>query len=173
MFTEPRMQNPSSMITALYAAQRQLTIVTPYFVPDDPLKMAMVSAAQRGVEVVLVVPAQVDSLLVRNASRSMFDELLAAGVGIAEFSGGLLHTKAVIIDDGFCILGSVNMDMRSFWLNFEISLFIYDQDMTSQLRALVAGYLAGSHWIDPQLWRQRPLYRQLLENVVRLVGPLL
>jgi len=65
------------------------------------------------------------------------------------------------------------MDMRSFWLNFEISLFIYDRDMTARLRRLVTGYLADCRWIDRQQWRQRPLYRQLLENVVRLVGPLL
>ena len=161
------------LTTVLYSARRELLLVTPYFVPDDTLKLALMSAAQRGVEVTLLVPERVDSLLVRYASRSLFDDLLAVGVRVAQFRGGLLHTKAIIVDGGFTVLGSVNMDMRSLWLNFEISLFVYDRDFTRRTRQLIRGYLADSRFIDAEAWRQRPARQRLVENLARLVGPLL
>ncbi len=161
------------LTTTLYSARRELTIVTPYFVPDDTLKLALVSAAQRGVDVTLIVPEQIDSRLVRYASRSLFGELLQAGVRIAEFRGGLLHTKLITVDGAFCILGSVNMDMRSLWLNFEISLFIYDEGFTRRIDELAAGYLRQCRMLERRQWKRRPMLRQFVENVARLIGPLL
>jgi len=161
------------LTTALFSAQRQLRLVTPYFVPDDALKMALISASQRGVAVTLIVPQRVDSRLVRYASRSLFDELMAAGIRIAEFRGGLLHTKLITVDNSFTILGSVNMDMRSLWLNFEISLFIYDQCFNQRIQALTDSYLGDCQMLEPQAWRKRPTRQRLVENLARLIGPLL
>ncbi len=161
------------LLTMLYSARRELTVTTPYFVPDESIKMALLSAVQRGVSVTIIVPALVDSMLVRHASRAVFDELLAAGVTIAQFHGGLLHTKSIVVDREFCSVGSVNLDMRSFWLNFEISLFVYDAGFTAQFLSLNTGYLERSELLGLDAWQSYPKRRRFLENVTRLLGPLL
>jgi cardiolipin synthase len=161
------------LLTAIYGARRELVLTTPYFVPDDALLTALVSAASRGVAVTLVVPARNDSLMVRHASAATFDALLAAGVRIALFEGGLLHTKSLAIDGETGIFGSVNLDMRSLWLNSEISLFVYDFGFTGRLRALQERYLAGSVFLELGTWRRRPRWRRLAEDTLRLLSPLL
>lgn len=134
---------------------------------------ALVSAALRGVAVTLVVPARNDSLLVRYASAATYDDLLAAGVRIALFEGGLLHTKSLAIDGQAALFGSVNLDMRSLWLNSEISLLIDDPGFTGRLGALQERYVAASTFLDLAEWRRRPRGRRLAEDVLRLLGPLL
>jgi cardiolipin synthase len=161
------------LLAAIYGSCREIVMTTPYFVPDDAIVTALCSAAQRGVEVTLVVPARNNSRLVRYASAAFFDELLSAGVCIALFHGGLLHTKSLAIDGGTSVFGSVNLDMRSFWLNFEISLLIYDEDFTARLRALQRGYLDNADGLDLAAWRQRPRWRRFTEDAVRLLGPVL
>ncbi|QDU65322.1 cardiolipin synthase [Engelhardtia mirabilis] len=161
------------LLSAIYAAQRELVMTTPYFVPDEAVLTALLTAAQRGLEVTLIVPARNDSVLVRYASVAQFGELMASGVRIALFEGGLLHTKSVTVDGAFSIFGSVNLDMRSLWLNFEISLFVYDEGFTRKLSALQQRYLAQSELLDPETWRERGAVRRFTENAARLVGPLL
>lgn len=161
------------ILTTIYAARKDLVLTTPYFVPSDALLIALVSAAERGVDVTIVLPARNDSWLVHYASRSTFDDLLAAGVKLFSFEKGLLHTKSITMDGHTSVFGSVNLDMRSFYLNFEISLFVYDREFTANLRALQHGYLEGARRIDTAEWSRRPLKIRLVENVVRLLGPLL
>ncbi|MCG6965010.1 MAG: cardiolipin synthase [Chromatiaceae bacterium] len=161
------------LLTAIYSARRELVMTTPYFVPDDSMLTALLSAALRGVAVTLIVPARNDSVLVRYASVAHFDDLMSAGVNIALFKGGLLHTKSLAIDGEFSVFGSVNLDMRSLWLNFEISLFVYDAAFTQQLSALQHNYLANSDLLDPEAWRRRPAWRRFTENALRLLGPIL
>jgi cardiolipin synthase len=161
------------ILTTIYAARKELVLTTPYFVPSDALLVALVSAAERGIDVTILVPARNDSRLVQQASHATFEELLAAGVKIHEFEAGLLHTKSITVDGCTSVFGSVNLDMRSFYLNFEISLFVYDREFTTRLRALQLAYILGSRRVDPATWAARPLYRKLAENVVRLLGPLL
>ncbi len=161
------------LLTAMYSARRELVLTTPYFVPDESMLTAMLSAALRGVEVTLIVPARNDSLLVRYASVAHFDDLMSAGVRLALFKGGLLHTKSLAIDNEVGIFGSVNLDMRSLWLNFEISLFVYDARFTGRLRALQDRYLEDSDLLELDQWRRRPVRRRFIENTLRLVGPLL
>ena len=96
-----------------------------------------------------------------------------AGVKIHEYVGGLLHTKSMTIDGAISVFGSVNLDMRSLWLNFEISLFVYDTVFTSQLRALQNTYLGNSDRLELDAWRRRPAWRRFTENTFRLLGPLL
>jgi len=161
------------LLTTIYLARRELLITTPYFVPDDTLFTALISAAHRGVEVIIVVPSKVDSRLVRYASRSLFDDLLSAGVQIAGFNGGLLHTKSITVDGEICVFGSVNLDMRSLWLDFEISLFIYDLNFIAEVRAMQAKYIEDSEMMDLNEWRKRSKTQQFIENAAHLVGPLL
>jgi cardiolipin synthase len=161
------------LITAIYTAKRELIITTPYFVPSEALQMALASAAIRGVKVIVILPAKVDSLLVRWASQAFKNELMQSGVFIAKFSGGLLHTKSVTIDGNVSLFGSLNMDPRSFRLNFEITLAVYDSQFTSNLRQLQQSYLDQSEIIDATQWSKRPFLTTFGERVARLMGPLL
>jgi cardiolipin synthase A/B len=161
------------LITAIYSAHRELVITSPYFVPSEALFMALASAAQRGVRVIVILPAKVDSLLVRYASRAFKGYLLDSGVEIALFDGGLLHTKSVTIDGRSSLFGSLNMDPRSLRLNFEITLIVHDAEFTSELRALQESYLVQSQSMDADAWRRRSSYTRFLENTAQLFGPLL
>jgi cardiolipin synthase len=161
------------ILGALYAAQRELIITTPYFVPDESLLTALLSAAHRGVEVTLVLPAKNDSRLVDLAGKAVFADLLEAGVHVAAFKGGLLHTKSITVDGEFALFGSVNMDMRSLWLNFELSLMIYDRESTALIRQMQQGYLEDSDPVNLHAWRQRSVTRRFIENAVHLLAPLL
>ena len=155
------------------AARRELVLTTPYFVPDDSMLRALRGAAARGVDVHLIVPAKNDSILVRYASRSYYDDLMDAGVTIQPFEGGLLHTKSITVDDEISMIGTVNLDMRSLWLNYEVSLFVYDAAFTRELRALQERYLESCSAIDAAAWRARPPGTRFVENAFRLVSPLL
>ena len=161
------------LLGAIYAARRELVMTTPYFVPDESLVMALITAALRGVEVTLVVPARVDSRLARLASQPHKGELLEAGVRIAEFRGGLLHTKSVTVDGELSLFGSLNLDPRSLILNFEITLAVYDRAFTASLRTLQRSYIERSMPMDLDGWRERSLPRQFAENAARLLSPLL
>jgi cardiolipin synthase len=161
------------IMSVIYKAQHELIITTPYFAPDEALTEALVAAANRGVDVTLVIPAQVDSLMVRYATPALLDSLIAVGVQVAQFDQGLLHTKSITVDGEFCIVGSVNMDMRSLWLNFEISLFVYDEGFTQQVRELQTSYLAQSNYIDGEHFSQRTFPQRLATNIMRLFAPVL
>lgn len=161
------------LLTTIYAARKELILTTPYFVPDNAMLAALKSAAQRGVAVTIIVPAKNDSFLVHYASRARYDALTEAGVRIMAFSGGLLHTKTITIDGDFCLFGSVNLDMRSFWLNFEMTLCIYDKEFTHRIRALQQQYLNSATAHDPEIFRSRSYGQRLLENIALLLGPLL
>jgi cardiolipin synthase len=161
------------ILGAFYAAQRELIITTPYFVPDESVLNALLSAAHRGVKVILLLPATNDSWLVDLAGKAVFADLLEAGVQIAAFKGGLLHTKSITVDGEFALFGSVNMDMRSLWLNFELSLLIYDRESTALIRRMQQGYLDDSDPVSLNEWGQRTFKQRFLENAVHLLAPLL
>jgi cardiolipin synthase A/B len=161
------------LLSLLYSAERELVLTTPYFVPDEAIMMALVSAARRGVAVTLNVPERLDSTLARFAGAACFNELLAAGVRIARYEPDLLHTKAITVDGQIAVIGSVNIDMRSLQLNFEISLFIYERAGAARIRALQESYLRESVELQPEAWRQRPVKHRIAEGVLRLFGPLL
>jgi len=162
-----------SLLMAIYSARRELILTTPYFVPDESLVAALVSAAQRGVGVTLIVPGKVDSRLVRLASQAFQGDLLAAGVRVALFHGGLLHTKSITVDGKFSLFGSLNLDPRSLYLNFEITLVVYDRGFTNDLRQLQQSYLAHCELMDQGQLQSRSRLQRLAENTARLAGPLL
>ena len=161
------------LLTTLYAARHELILTTPYFVPDNAILAALKSAAQRGVAVTVIVPEKNDSRLVHYASRGRYETLTRAGVHIATFAGGLLHTKTITVDGDFCLFGSVNLDMRSFWLNFEMTLFVYDREFTGRVRELQQSYLKHCTPRDLESFENRPFRERLMENIALLVGPLL
>ena len=161
------------MLTSIYAAQRELVVTTPYFVPDDALMSALASAAQRGVEVTIILPERIDSLLVRYACRAYFQDLLSAGVRILRFQGGLLHTKSITVDGVMALFGTVNLDMRSLWLDYEVTLCIYDRGFAGALRGLQQKYAEQSTPMDLEMWQQRPGHERFVENLAQLFGPLL
>jgi cardiolipin synthase len=161
------------MLSAIIDAQEELTITTPYFGPDDGLMQALMATARRGVKVTLIVPKLNDSKLVAWSSRSYYEDLLNAGVQIAEFHGGLLHTKSLLVDKKAAIFGSVNFDQRSLRLNFEISLIVYNIDFSLELQTLIESYLAQSDYINPETWSKRPYWHHYLENAAHLTSPLL
>ncbi|MBK6557876.1 cardiolipin synthase [Candidatus Skiveiella danica] len=161
------------LLAAIYSARREVVLTTPYFIPSEALLTALRSAAMRGVRVVLIVPARVDSMLVRYAGNAYFNDLLAAGVEVLCFGDGLLHTKSMVIDGEVTIFGTVNLDLRSFELNFEVSLIAYDMDFSAATRELQARYAARSTPIDQAQWLARPWWRRTLENAVQMMSPLL
>jgi cardiolipin synthase len=161
------------VLMAIYAATREVVLTTPYFVPSESLLYALLSAAGRGVQVTLIVPAKVDSRLVHFASRAFQKDLLAAGVRVALFQGGLLHTKSITVDGQLSLFGSLNLDPRSLRLDFEITLAVYDAEFTAALRRLQQVYLDGSAMLDLAACRARSSLERFAEDTARLVGPVL
>ena len=161
------------LLMAIYSARSEIVMTTPYFVPDDAVSTALLTAAERGVKVTVIMPERNDSRLVHYTSRSYFDDMLAAGIRIFGFKGGLLHTKSVVVDRQVALFGSVNLDVRSFWLDFEVTLGVYDPDFAERLLALQDKYIKGSAPVDQQTWQQRPGKERFFENLARLTSPLL
>jgi cardiolipin synthase len=161
------------LLMAIYTARKDLVLTTPYFVPEEPLLMALASAAQRGVAVTIVVPARVDSRLVRLASQAHQGDLLLAGARVVLFDGGLLHTKSITVDGELSLFGSLNLDPRSLHLNFEVTLAVYDAEFTCELRKLQQSYIDRSEAMDLEAWQHRPALVRFTENAARLLGPLL
>ena len=154
-------------------ADEELVLTTPYFVPDEATVAALATSARSGVRVILVVPQRNDSRLVAAASRSYYEPLLEAGVEIHEYPHGLLHAKTATFDGRVSAVATANLDRRSYELNFEASLVVTCPEFTADLLKLQRGYIAASHRIDSQEWRDRALLRRLLENAAGLLAPLL
>ncbi|OMH32466.1 cardiolipin synthase [Tersicoccus sp. Bi-70] len=160
--------------TVLYHALDRVDIVSPYFVPDESSLSAVTSAAQRGVRINLYVSEISDQFFVYHAQRSYYEELLEAGVRIYLYrSPTVLHTKAIVIDDAVAVVGSSNMDMRSFALNLEVSTLVHGQEFVTALDDVVARYRANSSTLDLEEWRNRPLGVKFLDNVCRLTSALM
>jgi len=161
------------VVALVHGARRRIVITTPYFIPDEALLQALQTAVLRGVEVHLILSRIADHPLVSLAQRSYYDELLRAGVAIHLFYEGLLHAKHLSIDDEIAVIGSSNIDIRSFLLNGEASLILYDQVTTAGLQAEQAITIASSDRLAPAEWGRRSLPTKLVENIARLVSPLL
>lgn len=161
------------VLTALYSARKDVILTTPYFIPSESLLTALLSVAGSGIRVTLIVPAQVDSTLVHYASQAYQGDLLQAGVDVRLYEGGLLHTKSITVDDDLTLFGSLNLDPRSLRLNFEITLSVYDRTFNAQVRELQRSYLARSRQLDLESCLARSRVMQLVQNTVRLVGPVL
>ena len=169
----PHENNQRFIVSLLHAATRRVVITSPYFIPDDPFIQAMTTAVLRGVEVHLVVSQQIDQYLVGLGQRSFYDELLEGGVRIHSYATRFLHAKHVSIDDSIALIGSSNMDIRSFMLNAEVMLVIYDRGVVAELRRIQERYFAGSVEVTKEAWRGRRKVYRVLENTARLADSLL
>ncbi len=168
--TEPNLKVFTSL---MYLAQKRLAIVSPYFVPDESLLAAVVTAARRGVAVELYVSEEADQFMVDRAQSSYYRSLLESGVRIFRFPAPhVLHTKCFVVDDRYAVMGSSNMDMRSFGLNYEVSLLTTGGDLVPQIAEVIAGYRQASSELNLEEWEKRPLRRRYMESVMRLTSAL-
>ncbi|RMG98226.1 MAG: hypothetical protein D6705_06395 [Deltaproteobacteria bacterium] len=163
------------VVAAITAARRRLLIATAYFVPDEPTMAALRTAALRGVDVRILLPSPrtSDQPWVGFAARSYYDDLLAAGCRIFEFGEGMLHAKCMVIDDDVTLVGSANMDVRSFYVNYEITALVYGSDTSRRIAELFEGYVARSKEISLEGRATQPWSRRIAENVARTLSPLL
>lgn len=165
--------NRRLILEAINCARSRIYLTTPYFVPDEAMVIALQNAAMRGVDVRLCVPKICDSHWVRYASKRYFGQLMDSGVKILLFTDGILHTKAVTVDNDFSLFGTVNLDNRSLHLNFEMMLLIFDPEFVKMLSILQGTYEKMSTPLDVATWHQRPLWERFKEGFCYLVSPLL
>src|SRR5690606_27951141 len=162
-----------SILQAINHAREEVLIATPYFIPGESIIDALCIAALGGVSVKLLVPGVSDSIWVDAAARSYYEELLNAGVEIYRYKKGFIHAKTMVTDRKLAMVGTANMDYRSFELNFEVNAFVYDEETGKELATAFYRDLAESERIDGLLWAKRPWYTKLFEKTVRLIAPLL
>ncbi|MFD0484197.1 cardiolipin synthase [Kineococcus sp. GCM10028916] len=168
--TEPNLRMFSALI---HAATRSVSVVSPYFIPDDGLEQAITTAAYRGVDVELFVSEKADQFMVHHAQRSYYTTLLDAGVRIHMLPfPAVLHSKVLVVDGERAVIGSSNMDMRSFSLDYEVSLLGLEPAFVGELTAKVSEYRERSRELTPAEWSQRPLRQRYLDNVMRLTAAL-
>lgn len=157
----------------LYAAQRRIVMISPYFVPDEALLLAITAATKRGVQVELFVSEEGDQAVVYHAQRSYYEALLRGGVRIWLYPKPyILHTKGLTIDDEVAVIGSSNMDMRSFGLNLEISLLVRGEEFVQQMREVEGEYRDRSRELTLEEWLKQPLRSTVLDNLARLTSAL-
>jgi cardiolipin synthase len=164
---------PEMFETLMYAARSKLVITTPYYVPDESMQAALCASARRGVDTTIVFPARNDSWIVAAASHSYYSELLSAGVRIFEYEGGLLHTKSLTLDGEVTLIGSANMDRRSFDLNYENNILFYDPSLTADMCERQDCYIASSRPITGKMVEGWTMRQRLLNNAVAMLGPVL
>ncbi|MFC5500088.1 cardiolipin synthase [Caenimonas terrae] len=164
---------PEMFESLMFAARRELVVTTPYYVPDDSLQNALCTSAYRGVDTSIVFPARNDSWIVGAASRSYYADLLAAGVKIYEYEGGLLHTKSLTVDGEVTLIGSANLDRRSFDLNYENNILLQDAALTAVMRARQQDYITRSRPVTREMVAAWPMWRRLWNNLIATLGPVL
>nr|WP_323782488.1 cardiolipin synthase [Amylibacter sp.] len=171
--TERRGATPQLFSTALSSARDTIVLSTPYFVPDGTVLDALCTAALRGVQVTLVFPKKNDSKIVAAASKSYYLKLLEAGCEIYEYRDGLLHAKTLTIDNSLSLIGSSNLDIRSFDLNFENNILLQDTALTQTIRSRQQDYIDRSDAVSHSDVKNWPYLRRIWNNVIATVGPIL
>lgn len=162
-----------SLLQAISLAKEEVLITTPYFIPDESIMDALLVAALGGVSVKLLVPGISDSVLVNAAAHSYYTDLLKAGVEIYLYKKGFVHAKTLVADKKMAIVGTANMDHRSFDLNFEVNAIVYDEEIAKELTDVFYLDIKDAEKIDVNNWEGRPLYKQMMERTARLISPLL
>ena len=164
----------SSILMLMQYARKRIILTTPYFAPDIPLIVQMELAAARGVEVVLHVSNKCDMGPIIRISRTYYERLLRAGVTIKEYRPkSIHHTKCVLVDDRYCLLGSINLDVRSFRLNFEVGILFDDPRLTQEVDAIIAERAADASTVALDDFLQRPLLDRLYEGLLRSFAPII
>ena len=173
---EPDNQWPVIQMGTVWAVQHTkeyIYIQTPYFVPPEPLLQALKSAALKGADVRIMMPKKADLCYMGPANRSYYTECLEAGIKIYEKTGNFIHSKTLVSDDYLSILGSANMDYRSFELNYEINTYIFDSLVAKENKAIFLKDMETCDEVTLERWRRIPWYRKILQPIIRLFAPLL
>ena len=164
---------PELFESLMHAARKTLTITTPYYVPDESLQLALCATAYRGVDTHIIFPARNDSRIVGAASRSYYLDLLEAGVTIHEYIPGLLHAKTLTLDGEITLIGSANIDRRSFELNYENNILLYDPDLTQIVYRRQQQYMERSKQVTQEMVAKWSMIERLRNNTMAVLGPLL
>ena len=162
-----------SFLAAINQAERSVYITTPYFIPNEAIYNALQQAALSGIDVRLLVPGESDSRLVNKAAESFYEDLLACGVRIFRYNKGFVHAKTMVVDDNLSVVGTANMDIRSFDFNFEVNAFVYSREINWKLSEAFLQDALYSNELVLADWRGRGRWPRLGEAVVRLISPLL
>lgn len=162
-----------SLMEIISSAKQRIWITSPYFIPGESLMDSLIIAAKSGVEIKLLVPGISDSKMVNTAARSYYSELLQQGVRIFLYEKGFVHAKTMLADKNLSVVGTANMDYRSFDLNFEVNAILYSKNITDQLAQVFENDLKESTEINAVEWMNRPKYLHLWEKFVRLLSPFL
>lgn len=171
--TEPDETYRRLLLAAIQSSRRELILTTPYFVPDETTLLSLMMAADRGVAVKLILPQTADHFFAAAAGRAHYLSLLRSGVEIHLYKPALLHAKTTTVDDAFALFGSANLDVRSFSLNFELSIMLYGKTITERLRTIQKQYLSQSIQLNLADWEHRPMVSELTDRAVSLLSPLL
>ncbi|EGV43733.1 cardiolipin synthase [Bizionia argentinensis JUB59] len=162
-----------SLLKAIGSAKKSIYITSPYFIPGESLMDALIIAIQSGLDVKIIIPGESDSVMVNAAASAYYTELLYYGAQIYKYNKGFVHSKTMVVDDDLAIIGSANMDYRSFDLNFEVNAMVYSKDIAKQLQNSFFVDLKESSEIDAAKWLSRPKYIHVWEKFVRLLSPFL
>jgi len=162
-----------SIIQAINLAEQEILITTPYYIPESSLQEALIIAALSGIEVKMLVPKHADSKIVNIATQSYFDDLLRAGVRIFQYDKGFVHAKTFVTDRKLVSVGTANLDLRSFDLNFEVNAIIYDEKTAIELAEIFDKDLEHAIQINYSKWRKRNRIRKFIERITRLLSPFL
>ncbi len=162
-----------TLIQAILTAKHEVCITSPYFIPDKSFLDATTIAALSGVSVKLLVPKKSDSFVVNTTTQSYFQELMDAGVEIYTYNKGFVHAKTMVCDEKVAIVGTANLDNRSFDLNFEINAIVFDEQIATELKETFEKDLTSSSKVNPEEWAKRPWYMKLLEKVLHLFSSLM
>lgn len=172
----PDSEKPSilfSVLQAINLGREEILITTPYFIPGESLLDALIIASLSGLSVKILVPGRSDSFLVNAAAHSYYNELLESGVEIYRYTRGFIHAKTMVVDRKIAMVGTANIDFRSFDLNFEVNAIVYDNETAGELRDIFYRDIENAEKIDAVAWKNRPKLRKLFEKTVRLVSALL
>jgi len=169
----PTQNNQRFIVALIHGAREQIRITTPYFIPDEPMLQALQTAVLRGVDVHLIVSRRADQLLVGLAQRSYYGQMLEYGIRIHLYQPRFLHAKHMSVDNQIALIGSSNMDIRSFQLNNEISLIFYGDDVASRMHLEEERYLGKCKQLDAARWARRARMSKIAERIARLLDPLL
>jgi cardiolipin synthase A/B len=158
--------------SAIATARESIYISTPYFSPDESVLNALLTVALSGVEVIILLPGKSDSAVAFWNTLSYIPELLEAGIRVFLYNEGFNHSKYILVDKVFASVGSANVDMRSFDLNFEIAALVYDENFASKLHTVFLNDLQKSSEVIPSIWAVRKRITRYKESLARIFGPL-
>ncbi len=170
--THPSTALRDILITALSSAREGVIITSPYFIPDEPFRVALYLASLRGIRIDLLIPRQTDHVVVGAVARAYITPLVESGVNI-HFHRGVLHSKTMTVDGTLSVIGTANFDRRSFFLHSELNLLLYGRKITERVRAKQLEYIAQSVPLDPLLWMRRSAFKRTRDNILKILSPIL